>query len=483
MTGLSAVLVSLAPGPAAGGGIAFPNSAGIFAPAGQPGEILVSTSLGLITSEDGGQTWTWSCGEEALGSFAYLQPAHRLFAFGTTLFYSDDGSCSWHKAGGLVSGGAYVYGVSVNPGNPDRVLANVAFQDGDGGLTVSLLESSDGGATYGAIRYMTGALIASARSAPTDPSTIYLTSGTDVTAAPVLTYTNDDGASWHTADLSSAIGPGSVFILGVDATRPDRLFLRQVSMSNAALVVVTGAGANAARTLTIAGSLLAFLQTTDGTMFVSGLSGLGGPLLYRSTDDAASFVPVANPPHIRALAERGGVLYAATDSTTDLFIEAMSADKGATWQPGPTFGDVQGITSCVKAACQASCQQWVQQQIWPAAVCSADVAPIDAGADAHDAAAESDATAGGGTGGAGASAGGGGAAAGAGGGTLPSRSGCGCGVEPGPRSSGALSDAALLLSLVAILSARRAKARPRPWPAPRRPRWWWPAGSRSARPR
>jgi hypothetical protein len=109
------VLGSLFPGPAAAGTLAFPNSVGIFAPADQPSEILISTSLGLVTSEDAGRTWTWSCGKDILGSPGYVQASggpHRLFAYGSTLFYSDDGSCSWHKAAGLVGGAAYVYGVS-----------------------------------------------------------------------------------------------------------------------------------------------------------------------------------------------------------------------------------------------------------------------------------------------------------------------------------------------------------------------------------
>src|SRR6185312_6916921 len=73
----------LAPGTARADG-AFPNALAILVPADRPDEIVLGTNFGLVGSEDGGRTWTWSC-EQAITSFGRLYqmapaPTHRLYA-------------------------------------------------------------------------------------------------------------------------------------------------------------------------------------------------------------------------------------------------------------------------------------------------------------------------------------------------------------------------------------------------------------------
>ena len=63
---------------------AFPNGQSILVPADRPDEIVLATNFGLVTSEDAGRTWLYSC-EQAATSYGRLYqmgpaPAHRLFA-------------------------------------------------------------------------------------------------------------------------------------------------------------------------------------------------------------------------------------------------------------------------------------------------------------------------------------------------------------------------------------------------------------------
>jgi len=111
------------------------------------------------------------------------------------------------------------------------------------------------------------------------------------------------------------------------------------------------------------------------------------PALFRSTDGGATFAALAAPPHILALAERAGTVYAAVDTAYEPFAEATSTDDGTTWQPGLAFVNVAAIAPCLKGVCQTDCATRAQQQQWPAAVCAAEVlvseptdaAVIDAG--------------------------------------------------------------------------------------------------------
>src|SRR6476659_9922813 len=87
---------------ASAGSVHFPDTDGIFVPADRPGEIILSSNVGLVRSDDGGRTWAWSCAQQGFdagpGYVLGAAPLHRLFAPGAPLTYSDDGGCSWQAA-------------------------------------------------------------------------------------------------------------------------------------------------------------------------------------------------------------------------------------------------------------------------------------------------------------------------------------------------------------------------------------------------
>ena len=141
---------------------AFPDSQSILTPADRPGQIIMATNFGVILSPDAGATWLWSCETDgnAYGTLYQMAPAprDRLFTVANlTLAYSDDGTCSWQTARGVLAE-LPVTDAYVDPSDANHVLAI-----GAPGSLYSLFESTDGGATFGAALYTRR---------PTPPSTV-----------------------------------------------------------------------------------------------------------------------------------------------------------------------------------------------------------------------------------------------------------------------------------------------------------------------
>jgi hypothetical protein len=163
---------------------------------------------------------------------------------------------------------------------------------------------------------------------------------------------------------------------------------------------------------------------SDGALVMSAVVAVSPAMkagLFVSRDGALSFQENDAVPGVVALAQRGGVLYAATDNFTDGYALGSSSDSGATWQPVVRFDQIGSIMACLRTnpQCQASCESLAGNglgspgQIWPEAVCTAGAAAGGA----------SGTGTGGGTGAAGGAA--------ATGGSRDS-SGGGCALAPGP---------------------------------------------------
>src|SRR5580692_6682857 len=95
----------------------IPGSLGVLLPLDKPQEIGLATTFGLILSDDGGTSWVWTCEEAATTSMADVYtvgaPAttaggigDRFYALSrvTGLAFSDDESCGWQSAGGVLNG-------------------------------------------------------------------------------------------------------------------------------------------------------------------------------------------------------------------------------------------------------------------------------------------------------------------------------------------------------------------------------------------
>ena len=364
--GVAALVIALAtavPKQAVADG-AFPDSMQIFVPADAPHRIILATNFGLITSDDDGATWEWSCEPRNDDNTILYQkaasPSQRIFAvlIAHPMVYTDDLACTWTASGGslstLVARDAFA-----DPTSADRVLA-AAVAPTATLQPSSVYRSTDGGLTFGPalISGPTGGDILGIESAVSDPATMYVAmyGSANNMIDPILARSSDSGVTWSSMDLGGTLGAATIRIIAVDPTDPLHLFLRVgISSGGEKLGISTDGGRTFTEPVSVDKQLTAFALLGSGTILVAGLDTAGNPVGFRSSDRGATFVPWVNPPHVRALAERNGKLYAAAENFLDLFAAGVSTDEGATWTPILTYDQVKRIKPCVQTVCQDVC--------------------------------------------------------------------------------------------------------------------------------
>jgi MYXO-CTERM domain-containing protein len=447
---------------------AFPDSLGPLLPPDRPNEIMLATTFGIVLSEDAGQTWTYSCERLANGmSAAQYQlgpaPRNRLFALTDVAFiYSDDRACTWTKAQGLLAGKP-AFDYFPDPGNPDRVWAvrGPDAPDAGGSLTYSVVESTDGGANFTATRYTAAAgdVITGVEIARSDGNTAYLTLRSGPTFVPKMVVTSNGGTSWATRDLSTKFANASLRIVSIDPGDAGKIFLRVSSTGGAssvdAIALSLDGGANfvSPNPLSVAdGALKSFVRLSSGTLLVAGVR-VVSDVIYRSTNGGTSFEELAAPA-VNGVGQRDGRVFLALATNNDpaAYALGVSNDEGGTWQPVMAFDQIQAISACAKAICQADCMTRASLGTWEDAVCSADPAPlpVDGGAPA-DARGAGGAAGNPGTGGGAPKAD---AAVDASAPKAPT-SGCHCRAAGGDDGAPAASQAVLALVLAALIARRR----------------------------
>ena len=459
---LGAALLLASPAAARADG-AFPDSETVLTPAERPNDILLVTNFGLITSSDDGATWSWSCEQTANAYGLYYQwappPSNRLFAVANdALVYSDDLACGWSTAGGLLAG-VSVTDEFVDPSDGQHVLA-LGFANS----TYSLYESREGGTTFDAPLYdaPAGESLAGVEIARSDPQTIYLAIAAS-DAHPRLARSTDGGSTFTVNDLSASLGAGQIRIIAIDPQNAQRVFLRLLATANEALAITADGGVTATAPLTLDGNLTAFARLASGTILAAGtIQSAMVAATFRSIDGGASFQMLDGQPAIRALSERAGLVYAATNNFGDGYAIGTSADEGTTWQPLFAYADVQQISPCLAAACGYVCENEASLSVWPETVCSAASTGAAGGAGGSGAAGSSaTGAAGAGTPGAGGSVGNGGAGGSTGGGgAKPSSSGgCSSAGPPSPRGGATFAIFSLLLLLFFARAGRSRRPR------------------------
>ena len=251
-----------------------------------------------------------------------------------------------------------------------------------------MFESADGGATFGAMLYQAsgGDLVTSVEIGRSDPRVVYLAL-TNQDQHPKLARTGDAGANWTVNDLSPDLGVGLARIIEVAPDDADTVLLRWSSAAGGEAIAVTHDGGLTTSTpLSIPHYFTSFTRMSDGTLVMSAVVAVSPAVkagLFVSRDGALSFQENDAVPGVVALAQRGGVLYAATDNFSDGYALGASSDLGATWQPVVRFDQVGSIMACLQTnpQCQASCEALAGNglgspgQIWPEAVCTAGAAP------------------------------------------------------------------------------------------------------------
>jgi hypothetical protein len=378
--GLAALAVAssvLALGGAARADGAFPDSLSVLVPADRPHHIALATNFGLIQSNDDGTTWTWTC-EGPLTNCSMLysmsaSPANRLFALSAdSLVFSDNDACDWLTAGGAVAAGGVVDAFPLYQ-DSQRVLAVVSPNGVGAQTTYTVVESTDGGSSFGHVLYTaaSGDTVTGVEASRTDAETIYLTLASSKGFAPLIAVTTNGGAQWRTVDLSPELEQAGIRLVAVDRTNPARVFLRVSAIDAESLAVFDATTDTLTMPLSFPGGLMtSFVQTAEGPLVAGGRL-TSGSSVHRSLDGGTSWQPVDGAPNLRALAERDGVLYGAADDMADGYALGVSTDLGLTFTPLMKFSDVGSIAACVRAQCQGICDIEVGIGLWPASMCKA----------------------------------------------------------------------------------------------------------------
>jgi MYXO-CTERM domain-containing protein len=148
-----------------------------------------------------------------------------------------------------------------------------------------------------------------------------------------------------------------------------------------------------AKVASLQGQFTAYVRLDSGTILVAGALAVEG-VGFRSTDGGMTFtdwtprtlsdggVPdvaadggAPRPPHLRALAARGGKLYAAAKNFSDDWAVGVSTDEGLTFTKLTRYDQVSAIRACAVSACQDSCESQAAAQVWPVTLCHPTAPP------------------------------------------------------------------------------------------------------------
>jgi MYXO-CTERM domain-containing protein len=326
---------------------AFPDSLSLFLPVNRPGEIVLATNFGLVTSEDDGATWHLVC-EQAISPkmvLAYQMsapPDDTLYAETPAgLAYSTDRGCTWTFSQGSLDN-ANVIDVFPDALEASNLYAITRTPSDGGDFVDAVYQSSDGGRSFAAGPLFTASAavgLTGVERARSSPQTLYLTMFSYPPYKPMVARSTA-GSMFDVVD-ETAFFSGQPYLAAVDPNDAQLLYLRVRGQSDA-LAISRDGGNTIGMVFPMAGRMSAFLRRSSGTLLVGSVDRQS----LRSTDGGQSFAAWPNAPHVRALGERGGVLYSAADDARDGFAMAHSSDEGAHWTPILHFRDILGPLQC-----------------------------------------------------------------------------------------------------------------------------------------
>jgi MYXO-CTERM domain-containing protein len=339
---------------------AFPDTGQVLLPPDRPDTIILGTNFGLVITEDGGTTWRWTCEhDEGLNAVSYELtpgPRHRLISLASSLVFSDDLACTWHAP---EPAEPFIYDAFPDPGTPDRYLIAIDRVVGTATSNV-VVESTNGAQSLGRVLFTapSGLEVSTLEVARSDPRTAYLTMYPLTGTGPnQIARSTDGGETWSVVTPRSDVGNADLLIAAIDPADARKIYFRVLTGDGHEKLALSSDGGDSLHApLTADGALSSFVRTADGTILVGTLKG-GDGHLFRSTDGGTSFTALPSSIRPRALAERAGKLYAATDDLQDGYALGVSEDAGTTWRRVMSFKDIGTVSHCgpLPEACANSC--------------------------------------------------------------------------------------------------------------------------------
>lgn len=414
----------------------YPASGLVVLDPSDPLHIVVRATYGLISTQDGGKTWSWIC-EQAPGFSDNEDPMVVMTKNGTMLAgvfkglsASTDHGCGWKFAGGDLTD-RYVVDLSAERAAPDHVIGIASNGIGMGKFETKVFATEDNGATWAqlGVDLPQEFLGITLDEAPSNNQRIYVSGrygSPDYQGA--LERSDDRGMTWQRFDIPLADDTYPPFLSGIDPSDPDRVYVRLHGADSDLLVVSSDGGMTWTTVFTGKGGLLGFALSPDGQTVAVGGDKDG---LWMAPKDTLMFTKVADMT-VKCLLWAPDRLYACADEFKDGFHVGVSANNGK------TFTALEHLSQICPMECPSdSTFGGVCPDRW-------GVLALTIGADTCDGSS-------GGSGGSDGSGGSGGGAGASGGG------GCACDLAAGSAGSGALVFAAGALG--AVLRRRRARAR------------------------
>ena len=346
-----AVLVMVSPRAGRANGRFPASNAVIFSPV-DDAAVFVRVTFGLLVSRDHAHTWRWIC-ERAIGFSGLEDPSYVVTSSGAIvagLFdgirVSRDGGCSWET----VSTEARVFvDLTVRADGAILALASSYDRHSDAGSLYKsqLFLSTDDAHSFASLgaRMDPTLLAESVEVAPSDMKRIYVSAVRDADAGRkgVMLVSSDAGKQWTERAVELAPKELAPFIAAVDATRPDRVYVRTSASpeSPTRLLVTTDAARTYRKLLTAKGPLLGFSLAPDGESLH-----VGGPDdgLLTGRVEANDLVRAA-PLKVQCLALRGDVLWACSNEASG-FVAGTSSDRGSTFAARLHLRDIGGPLEC-----------------------------------------------------------------------------------------------------------------------------------------
>lgn len=340
-----------------------------------PDTIAINTTIGLVVTRDGGETWRWVC-RDAMNVSMNTDPPF-LIGEGAYVGATFDGlvlgaldGCAWSFPTPELNRIVTIDLVR----HPTRTETLFGLTS-SGGEYVNLLYRSD---DHGTSWEPTGdpiepILFERVRVAPSDPTRVYLSGSYPRTIEqperrPFVHRSDDEGETWTSFAFPFRDGDRNVFLLAIDPNDPDVVYARvsheaERTELDERLVRSTDAGETWEDLFELP-DLRALAFSDDGrTIWIGGRGGDTGTVvdagfldgggvtigdgrgLWKSVD-GGPFELVRDDMSIGCLYVRDSVLWACAWSFTDGFAVGFSDDEGQTFTPFFDFLEMSGPVEC-----------------------------------------------------------------------------------------------------------------------------------------
>ena len=337
-----------------------PQTIGIYFKGDDTQTIYLSTTFGLLISNDEGCTFNWIC-EQNIGYGGTWDPAYEIGTDGTIfattfegLRISRDNGCSFET----VMPGIWIDALDIGP------TGEIWIGTAETGGTNDVFVSQDNGTSFSSRGMLSPEIWwKSVKVAPSNPATVYIT-GYQVAGTPTAYFyrTTNGGMDWTPSPLADVMYASTpvLRVKAIDPTNPDIVYTSSEGGNPPAgdrLYRSTDGGITHTEVLatpaTVQDVLIKDAQNIYVTTAMKTATSVTAGATYHSTDGGTSFAELADAPKLVCIAARSdGVLFGCgANWDPDFKAVARSAD-GVSWEKVWRFVEIAGAVKCAPGTVQ-----------------------------------------------------------------------------------------------------------------------------------